>query len=86
MHTKLATNTDIAARIGLAHSTVSRMRTGELVGSVRTLRRIAREFDIPLERVMSAAGSALDGDKGDWVALMSEIAGEPEPEPERATA
>ncbi len=79
----MTTNTDIAARIGLAHSTVSRMRTGERVGSVRTLRRISREFDVPLEEVMSAAGSALDGDKGDWVKLMSKIAGD---EPAQASA
>jgi transcriptional regulator with XRE-family HTH domain len=77
----LATNTEVAEKLGLALSTVSRMRTGERVGSVRTLRRLSREFDLPLDRVMSAAGSALEGDKGDWVKLMAEVAGDA---PERA--
>lgn len=72
----MTTNTEIAAKLGLAHSTVSRMRTGERVGSVRTLRRLSREFDIPLERVMSAAGQALEGDKRDWTRLMGEIVGD----------
>ena len=69
----MATNTEIAGRLGLAHSTVSRMRTGERVGSVRTLRRISKEFEIPLERVMSSAGEALDGDPANWVKLMAEL-------------
>ena len=69
----MATNTEIAEKLGLAHSTVSRMRTGERVGSVRTLRRLSREFDLDLDRVMAAAGQALDGDKGDWVKLMAEV-------------
>lgn len=69
----MATNTEIAGRLGLAHSTVSRMRTGERVGSVRTLRRISKEFGIPLERVMSSAGEALDGDSTNWVKLMAEL-------------
>lgn len=80
----MATNTEIAEKLGLAHSTVSRMRTGERVGSVRTLRRLSREFDLPLDRVMSSAGAALEGDKKEWVELMAEVAGDSESE--RATA
>lgn len=71
MATKPSTNTDIAARLGLAHSTVSRMRSGARVGSVRTLCRISSEFDIPLEKVMTAADKALAGDKDDWVKLIN---------------
>lgn len=75
----MATNTEIGARLGLAHSTVSRMRTGERVGSVRTLRRISREYGIELDRVMSAADKALDGDTADWVALFTELSADPAP-------
>lgn len=68
----MATNTEIAAKLGLAHSTVSRMRTGARVGSVRTIRRISKEYGIPIEKVMAAADKALnDGDPGDWIKIIN---------------
>jgi len=74
----MATNTEIGARLGLAHSTVSRMRTGERVGSIRTLQRISREYNLPLEEVVDAANKALEGNNADWVRLMDGLGADAE--------
>jgi transcriptional regulator with XRE-family HTH domain len=64
------TNAEAAELLGLNHSTVSRMRKGERIGSLTTLRRIAEKFEIPIEQVLDAAQKAHAGDKSDWVRLI----------------
>lgn len=69
----MATNAEIASRLGVSHSTVSRMRSGKRIGSPEVLVRISTEFDVPLERVMTAATAARRGKPKDWTKLMNEI-------------
>lgn len=42
------TNTEIASLIGLSHSGVSRIRSGQRLPSIDAMRRIEREFNWPL--------------------------------------
>lgn len=69
----MATNAQVAEKLGVSHSTVSRMRTGIRVGSTETLNRIHREYGIPLDRVVDAAVRARAGKPTKWKALMKEI-------------
>lgn len=67
------TNADIGTRLGLAHSTVSRMRRGERLGSLETLRKIAAVTGTPLDDVTAAADKARGGDLPDWIALLEKV-------------
>lgn len=69
----MATNAEVATKLGVSHSTVSRMRTGKRVGSPELLMRIHKEYDVPLETVMSAATDARGGKTKKWVKLMEGI-------------
>lgn len=69
------TNAQVAERLGLNHSTVSRIRKGERIGSLSTLRRIAEQFEIPIEKVLDAAQKAHAGDKRDWIKLVNDAFG-----------
>lgn len=71
----MATNAEVAERLGVSHSTVSRMRTGKRVGSPEVLMRIHQAYDIPLQDLMSAAVAARKGSAGDWQRLMRQVVG-----------
>lgn len=63
----MVTNGEVAARLGLSMSTVSRMRTGKRTGSPSTLMRISSEYNIPLDDVMQAAAAVHKGDTEPWI-------------------
>ena len=69
----MATNAEVASKLGVSHSTVSRMRSGKRVGSPELLMRIHKEYEIPLEQVMSAATDARRGKTGAWKKMMKGI-------------
>jgi transcriptional regulator with XRE-family HTH domain len=69
----MATNAEVAERLGVSHSTVSRMRTGKRVGSPAVLVRIAEKYEIPLEEVMAAAVAARSGKPAKWTMLMKRV-------------
>ena len=75
----MATNAEVATKLGVSHSTVSRMRTGKRVGSPEVLQRIAREYSLPLDDVMSAAVDARAGKTKKWVKMMTGILKTEEP-------
>lgn len=76
----MATNVEIAERLGLDHSMISRMRIGDRVGSIDVLSRISTEFDTPLEPLIRAAVKARAGDVADYVAILNDAFGStPEP-------
>lgn len=51
------TNDAIGQRIGLSHSGVSRLLTGERAPSVATMKRIAIAFEVDLSTVVEAAST-----------------------------
>lgn len=67
------TNADIGIRLGLAHSTISRMRRGERLGSLATFTKIAQITGKPLEAVVAAAALTKTGDLDPWLALLDEV-------------
>lgn len=69
----MATNAEIAERLGVSHATVSRMRTAKRLGSPRVLQQISEEFDIPLDDVMRAAVEARAGSSKRWIGMMNTI-------------
>lgn len=71
----MATNAEVAAKLGVSHSTVSRMRTGKRVGSPQVLVRLSQEYNVPLDEVMTAAVSARDGKPAKWTMLMNRVMG-----------
>lgn len=71
----MATNAEVAEKLGVSHSTVSRMRTGIRVGSPKVLQKIHETYDIPLDQVMTAAVRARDGKPGEWQTLMQKVMG-----------
>lgn len=83
------TNIDIANRLNLSQSTVSRMRKGTRLASLETLYAIAQTYNVNSEVLLAAASKAQRGDKTDWVDLLEDIFDDgeldpdapPEPEP-----
>lgn len=69
------TNEEIGRKLGLAHSTVSRMRRGQRVTSPSVMARMLEEFGVPPGKMLRAAASASQGDAGPWVDLMTETFG-----------
>lgn len=63
-------NAEVATRLGMSVSGVSRMRRGYRVGSAATLVRISREFGVDLGSLTEAAAAASDGDPAEWIELM----------------
>lgn len=51
------TNRELGAKIGVSPSMASRLRNGKRRPSLATVRRISRELDIPLERLVTAHGN-----------------------------
>jgi transcriptional regulator with XRE-family HTH domain len=68
----MATNVEIAERLGLNHSMVSRLRIGERVGSVDVLSRISSEYNVPLGPLVDAAVKARAGDSSEFVSILEE--------------
>lgn len=56
------TNAQLGAALGLSHSTVSRMRSGTRIGSVRTLIRLAEVSGVTLDDVAWTAVHVSEGD------------------------
>lgn len=69
----MATNADVAERLGVSHSAVSRMRTGKRVGSPEVLERISTEFHIPSAEILTAAVEARAGKLDKWVKIMERV-------------
>ena len=69
------TNADLGRALGLSHSTVSRMRTGQRTGSLPTLRRLAALSGKSLEAVADAAIAARDGDTAEWTKILDSVCG-----------
>lgn len=72
----MATNAEVAEKLGVSHSTVSRMRTGIRVGSPKVLQKISVEYDVPLDQVMTAAVAAREGKPEKWRTLMNQVLGQ----------
>lgn len=66
------TNAAVAERIGLDHTTVSRIRSADRLPSSSVLYRFHREFGIPLEDLHLAADEVRDGKSDPWIALMDQ--------------
>lgn len=71
----MSTNAEVAERLGVSHSTVSRMRTAKRIGSPEVLQRISIEFKIPLDDVMKAAVNARAGKPTLWTRMMKKVLG-----------
>lgn len=69
----MATNAEVAQKLGVSHSTVSRMRTGKRLGSPQVLVRLSEAYDIPLDEVMAAAVAARNGKTGKWEKMMGRV-------------
>lgn len=69
----MATNAEVAEKLGLSHSTVSRMRTGKRLGSTEVLQKISAEYDVPLDAVITAAVEARAGRPQKWTELMDNV-------------
>lgn len=69
------TNQEVAERLDLAHSTVSRIRRGDRATSVEVIHRISQEFGVPTDELVAAASSAHRGDKYPWIRLMEKTFG-----------
>lgn len=72
-------NSDIASHLGMSHSSVSRMRTGERIASVDTLDKIVNEFGADPGSLLAAAAAAASGDKTAWVELLASLFDDGEP-------
>lgn len=68
--TTACTNADLGKVLGLTHSAVSRMRSGERIGSIETLSRLAAAARVPLEDVVVASRAARAGDLTDWTRIL----------------
>lgn len=77
----MATNVEIAERLGLDHSMVSRLRIGDRVGSIDVLSKISTEFNTPLGPLVAAAVKARAGDVSDFVAILDEAFRTPAEDP-----
>lgn len=73
-------NSEVAATLGLDHSTVSRMRVGARIASIDTLQRIVREYHADPEALLSAAARGVEGDVKDWVELLEDLFDDGEPD------
>lgn len=83
----MATNVEIAERLGLEHSMVSRLRSGDRVGSVDVLQKISTEFDTDLSALVAAAVKARAGDTEEFVSILEEAFSKIDQQPaEPATA
>ena len=65
-----ATNKQLGEALGLSHSTISRMRTGQRTGSTITLQRLADLTETPVEKVIKAASAARGDNTRAWLAIM----------------
>lgn len=70
--TRKLTNVEVARKLGMHHSYVSRLRTGDRVASIPTLIAISDVYDVPIGRLTRAASKAAKGDPGDWVDLLND--------------
>lgn len=66
-------NSEVGHALGMSHSSVSRMRTGERVASVDVLERIITEYNADPEALLRAAAAATRGDTQEWVDLLGEL-------------
>lgn len=80
------TNTEVAQRLGVHHSYVSRLRSGDRVASIPTLIAISDLYDVPVGKLARAASRANKGDTREWVELLDGILVAPTDEPVAAPA
>lgn len=66
-------NAEVARTLGMSHSSVSRMRTGERVASPTTLQQLVTEYSGDPEVLVRAAAKAAAGDTAEWVEYLDEI-------------
>lgn len=71
--TQTATNADVARRIGLNHSSVSRMRSGKRAASIQVIYGIARVYDVPPGPLLEAAAKFHQGDRELWTTLINDV-------------
>lgn len=64
-------NERVADTLGLSSSAVSRMRRGERIASPRVMLRISEAYGVTVEALTRAAAAASEGDREQWIALMS---------------
>lgn len=64
-------NSHIASALGMSHSSVSRMRTGERVASYDVLEKIVQEYGGDPGEWLHAAAAASRGDVDSWVKMLS---------------
>ena len=67
------TNAEVARRIGLNHSSVSRMRSGARAASLDVIYRIASEFDVPPGPLLAAAAEFRRGNRQPWTELITRV-------------
>jgi transcriptional regulator with XRE-family HTH domain len=64
------TNQEVADRIGLTHTAVSRIRSGQRRASVAVIRRIVSEFGADADRLLEAAEAQ---DPTQWIKYLDEL-------------
>lgn len=66
-------NAEVGERLGMSHSSVSRMRAGERVASVEVLERIVSEYEADPAELLHAAAEASRGSKQGWIRLLDRL-------------
>lgn len=69
-------NSEIAAALGMSHSSVSRMRSGARVASIETLQALVEVYDADPRPLLSAAAKAVAGDGKDWRDMLRALFGD----------
>lgn len=70
MTNRKLSNTEVAEALGMHHSYVSRMRTGERLASIGTISRISQVYGVPTSELVAAVVAAEAGDPTSWVELL----------------
>lgn len=66
-------NAEVGLALGMSHSSVSRMRTGERIASIESLEKIAVAYDGDPSELLAAAAEAGRGDKQPWIRLLERL-------------
>lgn len=66
-------NAEVGLALGMSHSSISRMRTGERIASIEALEKIGTEYHADPAELLSAAAEAGRGNKRPWVDLLERL-------------
>lgn len=80
--TRPMSNQEVATRIGLTHTGVSRLRSGSRVASMGTMLKIHEVFRVPVAKLMDTANELrANGNRDPWCDLLRETFVTAEPAP-----